>query len=309
MKILIAGVGGVGGYFGGFLAKHYYKNKQVEICFFARGEHLKKIQQHGLKIIHGNQEFIAFPSLVTDNATDIGIVDILIICTKSFDLENTLDQLKPCINTNSIILPLLNGVDSRKRIQKLLPVNLILDGCVYIVSRLKQPGIIENSGNIQKLFFGLDQFTNAKLEQLENLFKQANIEATHSQNISSIIWEKYIFISATATATSYYNNCIGELLKDAEKINTIQRLIEEVKQLAQARGISVTADIVEKNLLRLKSLPFDSTSSMHSDFQNKKKQNELESLTGFVIRESQKLQLLTPTYEMAHTSLKIKSGI
>ncbi len=303
MKILIAGIGGVGGYFGGLLAKHYHHTVEAEICFFARGEHLKKIQQFGLKVIHGNQAFIAIPSLATDNAAEIGIADILIICTKSFDLEKTIDQLKPCINEDSIILPLLNGVDSRKRIQELLPNNLVLDGCVYIVSRLKQAGIIENSGNTQKLYFGLDHFKNERLEHLENLFKQANIDATLSQNISSIIWEKYIFISATATATSYYNNFLGELLKDAEKIKTIQYLIEEVKQLAQAKGISVTEDIVEKNLHRLKSLPFDSTSSMHSDFLNKKNENELESLTGFVIRESQKLQLSTPTYEMAYAKL------
>lgn len=36
-KIIIAGIGGVGGYFGGLLAKHFYGKENVEINFFARG--------------------------------------------------------------------------------------------------------------------------------------------------------------------------------------------------------------------------------------------------------------------------------
>ena len=49
-RILIAGIGGVGGYFGGLLAKHFYKSKEVEILFYARGKHLQEIQKNGLII-------------------------------------------------------------------------------------------------------------------------------------------------------------------------------------------------------------------------------------------------------------------
>ncbi|MBK7469027.1 MAG: hypothetical protein IPJ43_20795 [Saprospiraceae bacterium] len=52
---------------------------------------------------------------------------------------------------------------------------------------------------------------------LETLFKQANINATLSKNISSIIWEKFIYISPTATATSYFDSSIGEILADPKK--------------------------------------------------------------------------------------------
>jgi 2-dehydropantoate 2-reductase len=308
-KIIIAGIGGVGGYFGGLLANHFYDNENVEIIFVARGEHLKAIQKNGLKVIKGENEFIAKPHIATDNTNEIGFVDFIIIATKSFDLETIIQQLQPCINQDTIVLPLLNGVDSKERINKILPNNIVLDGCAYIVSRLKQFGVIENSGNIQTLYFGLETIENDKLVKLENLFKEANIEASLSRNISTIIWEKFIFISPTATATSYFDKSIGEVLSDKEHYETIMELIEEVKQIAKAKQIIVSEDITEKTLKKLKALPFETTSSMHTDFKNKKLNNELASLTGYVLREGMKYNLETPIYNKTYAELKKKSGI
>ena len=183
-RILIAGIGGVGGYFGGLLAKHFYKSKEVEILFYARGKHLQEIQKNGLMVTKGDNGFIAIPTLATDNPNEIRIVDFIILCTKSYDIETVIEQLAVCQNKDTIILPLLNGVDSKDRIKSILPNNLILDGCAYIVSRLTQAGKIENLANIETVYFGLDHFESEKLNLLETLFKQANINATLSKNIS-----------------------------------------------------------------------------------------------------------------------------
>lgn len=306
--IIIAGIGGVGGYFGGLLAKQYFNNDHIEICFLVRGQHLNEIQKNGLKIINGGKEFIGKPAIATDNPADIGIADLIIICTKSYDIETVVQQLKPCINPNTFILPLLNGVDSKEKIQNILPGNTILDGCVYVVSRLKEAGIIENMGNIQTLYFGLDNYYSEKLKHFETIFKKANIEATLSQNISSIIWEKFIFISPTATATSYFDKNIGEIVCE-NHLETVTELINEIKQIAEAKHIDFSEDITEKTIEKLKSLPFDTTSSMHTDFRNKKPLNELQSLTGYVIEEGRKYNIQTPTYIKAYNELKRKRGI
>ncbi len=306
-KIVVAGIGGVGGYFGGMMAHHFYNNDAAEIYFVARGEHLKQIQTHGLKVIKGNNEFVARPKLATDDASAIGPADVVIVCTKSYDLKETVRQLSSCIHKDTIVLPLLNGVDSKERIKKMLPATTVLDGCVYIVSRLKQPGVIENQGNIQKLYFGLDGVSNEKLLLLENLMKQAKIEAAASQYISTIIWEKFIFISPTATATSYFDCSIGELLANEEKLTLLKALIEEIKLLTHAKRIPFAEDITEKTLNRLKSLPFETTSSMHTDFLNHKPVTELQSLTGYVVEEGRNYNLLMATYDKTFAELKKKT--
>ena len=305
-RIAIAGIGGVGGFIGGKLAARFKPGGDIEIIFIARGENERVIKARGLKLITSDGEHVVYPSVVTHDTQEVGAIDLVIVCTKSYDLENIIYQLSPCIDKNTIILPLLNGVDSKERIQNILPGNTVPDGCVYIVSRLKQPGVIENSGNIQTLFFGQDHI-NEKLLHLERLFKEANIEATLSDNIKTIIWEKYIFISAIATATSYFNQSIGHLLADKEKLKVVTSLIKEVKQVASAKKIIVAEDITEKTLHRLKALPFETTSSMHSDFLNNKPVTESGSLTRYVIEEGGKHNIATPTYKMAYEKLKGKS--
>lgn len=305
-KIIVAGIGGVGGYFGGVLARHFQGSSQVEINFIARGPHLTAIREQGLKVIKGEDVFIARPSLVTDHPAEAGIADFLVICTKSYDLKEVIQQLKPCIDQNTIILPLLNGVDNQARIKKMLPGHIIADGCVYIVSRLKDAGVVENSGNMQALYFGADNAANERLQRLEAICKQAGIDVTLSNHIKQVIWEKYIFVSPLATATSYFNTNIGTLHADPEKSEMLRALVEEVVQVGRALSIPLPEHIAATTIRKMKTLPFGTTSSMHADFQQHKPYNELETLTGFVVAEGQGRHIATPAYSMMYEALKAR---
>lgn len=302
-KILIAGIGGVGGYFGGLLAHHYGDKAEVDIVFYARGEHLQAIQTAGLKIVKGGSTFIAKPSLATNHPSAIGTVDFLLVATKSYDLEGVVSELMPCINQDTVVLPLLNGVDSSERIKKMLPNNLVLGGCTYIVSRLKKPGLIENTGHVERIYFGLDGNDSDRLPKLQSLLQAANIEAILSANITPIIWEKFVFLSAIATATSYFDASVGELLAKQDTYATVLALIEEVKQLAAAKNIEMESHLTERTISKLKSLPFETTTSLHADFQAKKPNNELEGLTGYVVNEGKKYGLKTALFAKMYADL------
>ncbi len=84
-------------------------------------------------------------------------------------------------------------------------------------------------------------------------------------------------------------------------------LLEEVIQVAKAKNVLISEDILEKTLNKWMALPFETTSSMHADFKNKKPNNELLSLTGYVIKEGRKYNIETPTYLMAYAELEKKS--
>ena len=302
-KIVIAGIGGVGGYFGGMLAKAFQNSNEVEIIFLARGEHLKMIQQNGLKVITKESEFIAKPFLTTDNANEIGVVDYILVSTKSYDLEKTIQQLKPCINNETVVIPFLNGVDSVEIIKSILPNNLVAGGCVYIVSSIKEHGVVQNSGNIQTLYFGLENNTNEKLEKLQSVFLQAKIESTLTENISVVMWEKFLLVAANSTATSYFNNTTGEILADNEKAKFLFSLLNEATAIALKKGIAFDKDMVELTTKKLKSFPFDTTSSMQRDFWKHDGKTELETITGFVVKAGKLLNVSTPTFEKAYSTL------
>ena len=302
-KILIAGIGGTGGFFGGKLASHYFNSADTEVYFLCRGENLNVIREKGLQVESEDGTFTVHPKLATDNSEEFGTVDLLICCTKTYDLEQTLQQLNSCIDSETVILPLQNGVDSFERVQKLYPQNEIWRGCVYIVSRLVKPGLVVDSGNIRKLFFGTLDGTSKKLPEAENLFKEAGIDTTLSQNILQTTWEKFIFISAMASLTSYQDKTIGQVFEDPESCKLLYLLLTEIRAVANAKGILFSENSIEKTIDKMKTLSYQTTSSMHSDFQNNK-QTEVESLIGYVIKQGRQNNIATPTYEMIYRKLK-----
>ena len=295
-RIGILGLGGVGGYFGGLLAKEYYKSEDVEVVFIARGETQKAITENGLKIVTDDSETIVFPSLVSNNPDEIGELDYLICATKTYDIEESLTSLKKSIKKETVILPLYNGVDAQERIQNIFPENEVLHGCVYIISMIFSPGTIRKIGFYEKLFFGSKTAPFSKLEELQNIFKKAKIESYLVANIEETVWEKFIFISALASVTSYLNQNIGEILHNLESKVIYIELLHEIEDVAQAKGLKLPEDIVAQTIVKLEKSPREATSSMHRDL-IAGKNTEAISLTQFVVNEGRKYGVKTPLYE------------
>ena len=301
-RIGILGLGGVGGYFGGLLAKAYYNSAEVEVVFIARGTTKEAIAENGLKIVNDDSEMIAYPKLVSNNQDEIGILDYLICATKTYDIEESLLSLKKCITSKTLILPLYNGVDAPERIKKIFPENDILQGCVYIVSMIASPGTIRRLGFYEKLFFGSKTTSNAKLEELQNILQKAKIESYLVENIEETVWEKFIFISALASATSYLNQNIGEIQKKKKSMKVYVELLHEIESVAKAKGLQLPDDIVGKTIIKLEKSPKEATSSMHRDLLANRN-TEVTSLTQFVVNEGLKYGVTTPLYEKIANAL------
>ena len=301
-RIGILGIGGVGGYFGGLLAKAYYKSDEIEVIFIARGETQKAIAESGLKIITDDSETVVYPKLVSNNPDEIGVLDYLICATKTYDIEESLLSLQQCISKETVILPLYNGVDAPERIHKLFPENDILQGCVYIISMIFSPGTIRKIGFYEKLFFGSKTASISKLNELQSIFEKAKIESYLVENIEETVWEKFIFISALASVTSYLNQNIGQILSNPDAKAVYVELLKEIELVAKAKGLQLPDDIVNQTILKLEKSPKEATSSMHRDYLAGNK-IEATSLTKFVVEEGLKYGVKTPLYEKISTVL------
>ncbi len=303
-KIAILGIGAVGGYFGGLLAEKYLISEDVEIIFIARERTIKIIKDKGLKIITPQEEKIIFPHLVANDPAEIGQIDYLICCVKSYDLAESLIPLKNCIHSQTILLPLLNGVDAKEIIYSVLPKANVWEGCVYIISRLIEPGIIYEGGKIHSLYFGSLQ-SDEKLNKFDSILLAAGIDSHLSENITLTVWEKFIFISVVASLTSYLNMPIGPILENENHKQLALKLLAEIKAVAQAKNIILPNTIIEKTLATMERMPYETTSSMHSDFKKGGK-TEYRSLSEYVVKLGKELNVKTPEYEKILAVLKSK---
>lgn len=301
-RIGILGLGGVGGYFGGLLAKAYAQSDAIEIVFIARGETQSTIAQNGLKVCSDESEFVAFPNLVSNDPKVIGKLDYLICATKTYDIEESLLSIQKCIKKSTVIVPLYNGVDAPERIQTLFPDKEVLQGCAYIVSYIKSPGVIRKLGHFEKLFFGSMTAPLSKLNALQSIFEKAGIQSHLSDTIEETVWEKFIFISPLASATSYLNQNIGEIINSESNRKFYVALLNEITLVAAVKGLAIPNDIILQTIQKLQKSPQDATSSMHRDILAGKK-SELVSLTEFVIKEGEKYEVETPTYQLVFDKL------
>ena len=237
IKVAILGLGGVGGFYGGKLARRFGKSSNVGVYFITRGEHLEAIRKNGIRVISDQDDFTAKPDLATDNPSEIGVMDYIILTTKSYDLADSIEFIKPCIGEKTVLLPLLNGGDITERIRQILPENIVWSGCSYIVSRKTDPGIIKSSGSYAKFVFGYDKGENEQLKAFENLLKEADIDVVLSKNIRESIWKKFFFISVSASLTSYFDVGFNELVDTEERLNMTVGMAEEFLKVAKSEGI------------------------------------------------------------------------
>ena len=291
LRIAFSGIGAVGGYYGGMVAARYQGTIKADIFFIARGENLKAIRENGLQMQLGIRTIHTAPALATDNPAEIGPVDYLFCCTKSYDLEENIQQLKPVIGPETVIIPLLNGLDIEERIHNILPEQEVWKGCVYIGSRLTEPGVIEKFSLKERIFFGNKDANKDKQTELLKLLMYARLNAFNPADIDLRIWKKFFMISTAATATSFFNQPIDEVL--AQHIDLFIALGTELKSVAEAMGVRLPDDIVYTSIEMQK---------MHSDFLAGKK-TELETLTGYVIRQAEKLGVDVPTYRFMYNGL------
>lgn len=302
-KIAVVGVGGVGGFVGGKLAARFENSDRVEIVLLARGENEKAIKANGLKLITTEDEQVVKPKLIT--AEEISNIDLLLLCTKEYDLEETISALKDFIGEQTIILPLLNGVDTVERIERIMPDAEIWQGCIYITSRLIAPGVVQEKGSICLIYFGDGEAKSEKTKFVETVFREAGIDADFADDVEAKIWEKFIFISALAASTSYFNQTIHGVLENRKFKELFDKLIGEIKQIAAAKNINISEQAIGEKLNKLPGLPPDVTSSMHTDFL-KGNRAELGSLVGYVVEQARRLNVPTPAYEKVYAELAKK---
>ncbi len=306
-KIAIAGIGGVGAFYGGSLAKAYPDPSSVSVNFVARGGHMRAIQQNGLQLQMDNGVVTSWPQAVTDNPATLGKLDLIVFCCKAYDLERFALSFSENIGAGTVLLPLLNGVDSTEVLQHLLPGTEVLYGCTYLFAKRIADGVIKITGDLNQLLLGSAGSDKTEVERIAGIFKATGVNVSANDDIRLKLWEKYSFISPMATATSAFNNSVGELLVDSEKKLTLQQLMEEVVLLSEHKRIGLPGGIIDINSTKLSKLPAEATSSMHNDFKAGNR-TELETLTGYVVRESEQLGISVPTYTRLYALLKEKAG-
>lgn len=282
MKIAVFGAGGVGAYFGGRLAR-----SGAEVHLIARGSHLEALRRDGLRVrsVLGDFE-IRLPA--TDAPGEIGPSDYVLFCVKSYDTEQAAAQLGPLIRDQTAVISLQNGIDNEEKIAEQVGWEHVIGGVAYIFSRVAEPGGIEHAGGPSNIVFGeMNGSVSERGRRFADQCRRAEIDVTLSDDIRSVLWTKFSFISALSGTTAATQLPIGEIRTVPESRALFRRLVEEVRALAAAEGVDLPQELVEQQLELVDSLEAEGRSSLYHDL-NQGRRMELEALQGAAVHRGKK---------------------
>lgn len=298
-RIAIAGIGGIGGYIGGKLANHYSNIENVEIIFIARAEMAEAINKNGLWLQSNDISYKCMPNLTSDNPSEIGTVDMFIVCTKNFSVEEVFKKYGKCLTPTTTVITTQNRVNGKEIITPYLPNGAtLMEGSIYISSKIIKPGKIQHVSGPSKFIFGTDGKSNHQGEYISKIFNDAGIDTLYTDNIKTVLWKKFMFVSPTAVVTAIYQITFAEILENSEAEYLFIELVSELMQLARAKNIEIDGNTVENNLKLLGNFGSQVKSSFQLDLE-KNKPTEINSLVKYVIEEAKLYQVPTPNFNKA----------
>ena len=288
MNIAIIGTGGVGGYFGGQLAK-----AENQVSFVARGEHLKAIKDKGLQVKSEKGSFTVHPAMATSQISDLKTPDLVIVSVKAWQVKEVAVQLKSIIGKNTVVLPLQNGVLAAHEIAEIVGKEQVLNGLCRIISKIEVPGIIHHISVEPTIVFGeFDNQKTTRVQNIANTFDEAGITNIIARDIDVEVWKKFLGICISGliglTRSSY-----GAVLDFPGTRQLCTDLFTEIYHVGKAAGVNLPENIVEATLGFLDKIPYHSTTSLARDVMEGKP-SEIEYQNGTVVRLGEKYSVPTP---------------
>jgi 2-dehydropantoate 2-reductase len=198
LKIAVMGAGGLGSFLGGALAR-----SGEDVTLVTRQDHLRAIRDRALIVESLALGKFELRVKATDKPADIGPVDLVLFCVKSYDTEKALEAIGPLIGDDRLVLSFQNGVDNEDKIADAIGKEHVLAGAISIESFIAEPGVIKQTmGPLLMAMGEIDGEITPRATKIHAAITNAGLKCELSTRIQQILWNKFLFICGTAGVCS-----------------------------------------------------------------------------------------------------------
>lgn len=306
MKFAILGSGAVGGYYGARLARAGHA-----VTFIARGAHLEAIRTRGLAVRSPVLGDFTVRARAEQDTALVGAVDVVLYAVKAYDNATALPLLMPLLGSGTTVLTVQNGVDSATEVAAAVGERRTIAGSTYIATALEAPGLIVQTGDHRRIVFGevfgeLPRVSD-RVRVIHEALSTAGIQSYPVEDGRVPIWEKFVFLVALAGFTGASRLPIGPVWGDPFTRQQFLAGCREIEAVARAEGVPVAADVVERIVPYIDSIPATMRSSLLIDLQAGKR-IEVEALQGALVRRAATLGIAVPIMATLYSVLKLHAA-
>jgi len=302
VRVGIIGAGGVGGYYGGLLARAGHP-----VSFLARGANLSALREHGVIVRTSDDEWTSAVHASEDAhelSAGFGEGDLALVTTKAYSLTEVAPAVIAFAERGTTILPLLNGVEAAETLMKLgVPRERIVGGVTYISAVRAAPGTIVRRTAAQRVIVGeLPRGTSARVKEVAAIFENAGAQGEASEDITVALWQKFVFLSSIAAGCGLARLPLGPVRENPLGARLLDRAVREAVAVGRARGVALRDDEEEQTLSAIQSLPAGTEPSLLLDIRSGSR-TEVDVLSGAISRFATEAGLETPIHDTAALAL------
>jgi 2-dehydropantoate 2-reductase len=297
-RVAVLGVGGIGGYYAGLLARAGH-----DVFALARGANLTALRERGLVVRTPDEEW---KSAITasDDAGELSASfeadDLALVTTKAYSLDGIAPAVRRFAGRGALVVPMLNGVEAADRLIELgVPRAQLIGGVTYISAVRIEPGVFERRSTFQRVIVGeLPNGVSPRTKTIATMFGDAGAEGTSSENITLALWQKFVFLASIAAACGLTRLQIGPVRDAPLGARLIERAVREAVAVGRARGIALSPDEVARVLNQINSIPATTQPSLLLDLLAGSP-TEVDVLSGAIARFAEESKIETPIHDAA----------
>jgi len=287
MKIAVIGAGAMGSLFGALLTEAGQEVTLLDV----RRDHVDAVNADGLAVEkEGTRRRVRIRA--TQDADSIGPTDLCIVFVKSTQTAEAARTAARLAAPSALVLTLQNGMGNADILSEALDPARIVAGTTSHGATFLGPGAIRHAGSGDTVIGPWSEEGMTGAEAVAAVFDKAGIATRAVARVRSVMWAK-LFINVGINAITALTGIKNGQLLDLEQTRRLSRdAVEEAMAVAEARGIAIEGDPVEK-VFQVAEATGANRSSMGQDVDSRRG-TEIGAINGFIVREAQKAGVPAP---------------
>jgi 2-dehydropantoate 2-reductase len=316
MKFLIAGAGAIGAYIGARMAQAGF-----DVTLFARGPHLRAMQEHGVQVNSREGDFVARPAIAS-SLQNIGPIDVVFLGVKAHGLPQLAPQLKPVLEPDTVVVSTQNGipwwyfqgfggkweglrlerVDPGGVISSTIEVHRVVGSICYFATEITAPGVIQHiEGN--RITLGEPDGTRSdRSRQIAEALIASGLRCPVTARIRHEIWVKVLGNASLNPVSALTRATVAQMLRDPGVCMVIRSIMQEVEAVSGKLGMELPVSINQR--IAGAEKVGEHKTSMLQDLEAGRSM-ELEALVGAVVELGERMGVAMPITRTVYCCTKL----
>lgn len=239
MKIAVMGVGAMGSIYAALLADAGHEVWAVDTW----ADHVDAINDTGLRIEGASGDRTITTLRATTQMSDVGVCDLCLIATKASGVGPAAQSAAAVIGPDALVLTVQNGLGAGERIAAHIPADNILLGVADgFGASMKAPGHAHHNAmkliRIGEINGGLTD----RLHTIEKVWQDAGFNVKAYENITQLIWEKFLCNVTFSAPCTIFKSTVGELMAQPDHWSIALGAMSEAYAIARAKNVPLSFD-------------------------------------------------------------------